>query len=57
MKKDADSRMNQSKAQIKHRLPSAAKCLLASYIWTNQNSDQTEAAKREKTLTSKLHLI
>ena len=48
--------MNQSKAQIKHRLPSAGKCLLASYIWTIQNSDQTRAAKREKTLTSKLHL-
>ena len=36
MKKDADSRMNQSKAKIKHRLPSARKCLVASYIWTNQ---------------------
>ena len=48
--------MNQSKAQIKHRLPSAGKCLLASYIWTNQNSDQTQAAKGEKMLTSKLHL-
>ena len=57
MKKDAGSRMNQSKAQIKHRLPSAGKCLLASYIWTNQNSDQTQAAKGEKTLTNKLHLI